>query len=381
MNAEHMHKDCKLIADTFCDVYTLLEPWIDDHFWDFETYDPAPGSICVVGRNQAFKNPDKFRSLCDQDCQVIFANSAEGSSTQISQLQQLGIDSHVRDGRILLLTGGRMPDEYAHLVHEHFFVRVLAYDENLAQMANWQDIFHKTHKPYKFLFLNGRTRPHRKYLWHRFCETGLLDQSIWTMMESRGAGHGVLQLSRGNQDLMIAPTPVQSLPAKYEVPRYKQNAKPLVADSGNIKFDVFNNQWGEIYLELAPYMDTYFSLVTETVLEYPYSFFTEKIAKPLAIGHPWIAATNRGFYRDLHNLGFRTFGHVIDESFDQIDNDQSRMERIVQVTQDLCSSNLVEFLSACKDVCKYNQQHLREVVEKENNIFPQRFFQFVDHYG
>jgi hypothetical protein len=180
---------------------------------------------------------------------------------------------------------------------------------------------------------------------------------------------------------MTESTPVRSLPVEYEVPRYRQNVKESITDSQYIKFDVFNNQWGEIYLELAPYMDTYFSLVTETVLEYPYSFFTEKIAKPLAIGHPWIAATNRGFYRDLHNLGFRTFGHVIDESFAQLDNIQDRMERIVQVTQDLCSSNLVEFLSACEDVCKYNQQHLREVVEKENNTFPQRFFQFVDHYG
>lgn len=381
MNVGLMHKDRKLIADTFCDVYSLLEPWIDDHFWDFESYDPEPGSICVVGRKQAFDNPDKFRSLCDRDCQVIFANSAEGSSTQLGQLQRLAIDSHVRDGRILLLTGGRMPNEYVHLVHEHFFVRVLAYHENLEQMARWQDIFHKTHKPYKFLFLNGRTRPHRKYLWHRFSETGLLDQSIWTMMEGRGSGNATLQLPRGDQDLMINPTPVRSLPAQYEVPRYRPNAKESTADSHYIKFDVFNNQWGEIYLELAPYLDTYFSLVTETVLEYPHSFFTEKIAKPLAMGHPFVVASNRGFYRDLRNLGFRTFGHVIDESFDEIDNDQARMERIVEVTQDLCSSSLVEFLSACEDVCKYNQQHLREVVDRENRTFPQRFFQFVDYHG
>lgn len=377
-----MHRDRKLIADTFCDVYTLLEPWIDDSFWDFESYDPEPGSICIVGRKQAFENTEKFRALADRDCTMIFANSAEGSSTQLAQLRRLAIEDHVRDGRILLLTGGRMPAEYQHMVHEHFLVRVLAYQENLEQMSRMQEIFHRTHKPYQFLFLNGRTRPHRKFLWHRLREQGLLDRALWTMMEGRGSGTAVLQLPRAGRDIMADITPIQVLPAEYEVARYRQPAPVLPRnDTDYIKFDVFDNQWGEIYLEIAPYRDTYFSLVTETVLEYPWSFFTEKIAKPLAIGHPWIAATNRGFYRDLRDLGFRTFDHVIDESFDEIDHDQSRMERIVEVIQDLENQSMVEFLSACEDVCKYNQQHLRALVEQENRTFPERFFNFINQHG
>ena len=377
-----MHKDHKLIADTFCDVYSLLEPWIDDHFWNFESYDPDPGSICVVGRKQVFENTEKFKSLCEQDCRVVFANSAEGSSTQLGQLRRLGIEQHVLDGRILLLTGGRMPNQYAHMVHEHFLVRILAYQENLDQMSRSPEIFSKSKKPYTFLFLNGRSRPHRKYLWHRFSELGLLDDALWTMLEGRGAGHAVLQLPRANIDLMTEPTPVRCLPAHYEVEKYRKPPDTQIGDTDRyIKFDIFDNEWGEIYLEAAPYVDTYFSVITETVLEYPWSFFTEKIAKPLAMGHPWLAATNRGFYRDLRNLGFRTFGHVIDESFDLIDNDRDRMERVIKITQDLCQKNLALFLSACEEVCKYNQQHLQVLIDKENQDFPQRFFQFVDQHG
>jgi len=377
-----MHNGRKLVADTFCDVYTLLEPWIDHGFWDFAGFDPEPGSICVVGRKQTFDNPDKVRALCEQNCTVVFANSAEGSSTQINQLRMLGMDQLVRSGQLLLLTGGRMPDEYHHMVHEHFFVRVLAYQENLEQMQFRPEIFQNTHKRYLFLFLNGRTRPHRKYLWHRFRETGLLDQALWTMMEGRGSGTAVLSLPRQGRDIMAETTPIRSLPAEYEVPRYRK-PRPIQPDAPEnyIKFDVFDNQWGEIYLDLAPYMDTYFSVVTETVLEYPWSFFTEKIAKPLAMGHPWIAATNRGFYRDLRNLGFRTFDHVIDESFDDIDNTQDRMERVVATVQDLARQSMVEFLAACEDICKYNQQHLQSIVMQENRDFPKRFFQFIDNHG
>ena len=147
-----------------------------------------------------------------------------------------------------------------------------------------------------------------------------------------------------------------------------------------IKQELFNQEWGEIYLAPAPYVDTYFSLVTETVFEYPYSFRTEKIAKPIAIGHPWIVAASRGFYRDIRNLGFKTFDHVIDESFDQIDNHQDRMDRIIDIVDDLCKQDLGSFMSACKEVCKYNQQHLIEVVPKWRSQLPDQFFNLINKY-
>ena len=121
-------------------------------------------------------------------------------------------------------------------------------------------------------------------------------------------------------------------------------------------------------------------MVTETVFDYPYSFRTEKIWKPIAIGHPWIAVANQGFYRDMHNLGFKSFGHVIDESFDQIENNQHRLDRIAQVVKDLCRQDLATLLNECYNICKYNQQHLAQMRVKVRQEFPDRFCQFIDHY-
>jgi hypothetical protein len=114
--------------------------------------------------------------------------------------------------------------------------------------------------------------------------------------------------------------------------------------------------------------------------ESDYSFRTEKIAKPLAMGHPFIVAANAGFYRDLHDLGFRTFADVIDEDFDNIDNAQQRMDRIIDIVDDLCQQDLSGFLAACHDTCKYNQQRLVELREQVHAEFPDRFFQFVKKY-
>lgn len=373
-----MHKNRKLYADTFCDVYSLIEPWVDDHFWDFEQFDPEPGSICVVGRKQTVENTQKVKDLCEADVTMIFANSAEGSTTQIAQLQVLGLEQLVKNGRLLLLTGGRMSDQYPHLLHEHFLVRILMYDTNLEQMKHTADIFSGVEKPYKFLFLNGRARPHRKYLLERLRQSGNLDQALWTMLDGRGSSNRDFQLCINGEDVMRSNTAITLLPTQYEVDRYRGRRLNTDYPHQNCKMELFNNEWGEIYLEKSAYVDTYFSLVTETVYESDHSFFTEKIAKPLAMGHPWIAATNRGFYRDIKNLGFRTFDHVIDEAFDQIDNAQDRMDRILTVVHDLCRQDLKAFLRAVQDTCIYNQCHLHDAVHRENSTFAQRFFQFID---
>jgi hypothetical protein len=144
---------------------------------------------------------------------------------------------------------------------------------------------------------------------------------------------------------------------------------------------LFDNKWGDVYIKENLYQDTYFSVVTETVFDYPYSFRTEKIWKPVAMGHPWIVAANRGYYRDMHNLGFQTFAHVIDESFDQIDNDADRFDRIAMIVKDLCRQNLSEFLDQCQAVCKYNQQHLSDTGYRIIQEFPNRFFQFIREHG
>ena len=372
-----------LVVDTFSDVYDILKPWTDHEFWDLSQHVPIANSIYVVGRKQCVEQRDLVHQMAlDPQYRVVFANSAEGSSTQIAQLKALKLEQLVLDKKILLLTGGDLPPEYPHLLHEHFLVRILAYNENLQEMKKTDDIFSKLNKPYKFLFLNGRARPHRKYLWEKLRLAGLLDQALWSMLDGRGTGYRTLSLKHNGTELLSTNTPIQHLPPQYEVDRYRNNT---VASSDYphqfIKFGMFNNEWGEIYLESAPYVDTYFSLVTETVLEYPYSFRTEKIAKVLAMGHPWICATNSGFYQDLRNMGFQTFHTLIDETFDQIENSQDRIDRVFTVVKDLCQSDLPAFLAASRSICKYNQQRLHELVEQEISTFPDRFFNFIEQHN
>jgi hypothetical protein len=371
-----------LVVDTFSEVYTLLQPWTTYEFWDMATHDPIPNSVYVIGRKQFVENADKIKEMIQRpDLLIFFDNAAEGSWTLVSQLQMLKLDELARQHRLYVIGGGDMEDAYKYIRHDHFLSVILNYDENNAAAKRTPEIFSKTDKPYKFFFLNGRARPHRKYLYERFRESNLLDQAIWTMLDSRPSLSRMFNLNRNGTDLMATISQLRWLDPKYEFQFYRNaTITPGPAQRTFVKNDLFSNQWGEIYLEPAPYIDTYFSLVTETVYEYPYSFRTEKTAKVLAMGHPFIIAGSIGFYRDLRNVGFRTFHGIIDESFDMIENHQDRMDRIHDIVQDLCNQDLTSFLAACHDVCKYNQQHLQELIPRIRSEFPSQFFNLIANH-
>ena len=369
----------KLIIDTFSEVYKLLLPWRDNEFWDFNQCKLEPG-IYVFGRQQFVEHKEKISEMA-QDPQycIVFCNAAEGSWTLQSMVQMLGVEQLIKEKKILLISGGEQQEDYTSIQYEHFLSEILNYQENHQATERTEEIFTKTNKPYRFLFLNGRARPHRKYLYERFKRLNLLDHALWTMLDSRPSLSKSFNFIENNINVMSTVSELRCLPKEYEVSTYRTTqVNPGPAERTFIKHELFNREWGEIYLQPEPYIDTYFSLVTETVFEQPWPFRTEKIAKPLMMGHPFILATSPGYYRSLHQLGFKTFGHVIDESFDSIDHHQDRMDRIIDIVQDLCRQDLTTFLKECHAVCKYNQQHLAETKIQASNEFPTRFFQFLN---
>lgn len=352
----------KLILDTHCEIYSMIKDHADDIFWNLQQHieknQVVPGAIYVIGREQVKLYAQQLRALIDTaDIKVIFSNPHEGSETLKNHCYNYGIADLVLSKKILLVGGGDIDDSMPCLQFESFLPKVLNYSENIWAIQQYQDQY-KTTRPYKFLFLNGRRRHHRAYMISRLGK--LLDSAIWTNLDSANG-------------------PIKILERKYEFKTF--NVDIDITDQTFVKDKVFPaNTWGDILIEARPYNDTYFSLVSETVHAYPYSFRTEKIWKPIAIGHPWIAIANRGFYRDIRNLGFQTFGNLIDESFDLIENNDDRLERVAKIVEDLCKQDLASFLKECYNVCKYNQQHLADLSPRVWQEFPDRFFRFIKQY-
>jgi hypothetical protein len=382
-----MQKTVKLVIDTFSEIHNLLRPYQDADFYNFAEHTVIPNAVYVIGREQARLHSAEIQKLVkEKTIYLIYSNPTEGSEPMEWNLRKAGYIDLLQEKKMSVITGGDINPDYPQLHYENFLCQMLDYDENIQAIANYQN-WAQLERPYKFLFLNGRMREHRKYLLFRFNKNQLLKQCLWSNLDPTigiwpQSSNDYLKVNKNSVDSLRDQTfPIQYLPVTYEVDRYcdQVNSLPASITSHGLeaKLHLFNNEWGEIYLSAKPYADTYFSLVTETVFAHPFSFRTEKICKPIAIGHPFIAVSNKGYYRDLHNIGFKTFGHVIDESFDQIDDNQQRIERVAEVVEDLCRQDLDSFLKECYTVCKYNQQHLKEMRLRVRQEFPDRFFQFL----
>lgn len=384
----------KLLVDSHSGVSDFVRPWIDQEFWDLGQAATDSSAMYIVGRQTVVQNGNLIKKLATAGAVVVLSIPEEGSETLLTMCLRWGFGELLQQGRIVLIGGGHMHPRWPHVQLDYFLPKIHDFDTNHVAIDQAKDLFDRLQKPYKFLFLNGRQRSHRKYLIERFRLSGLLNQSLWTCLDtgkdlltSTNTGFWFdldvadseriqIHLMHQAQDLMQSDSNIQYLPAQYEVDRYRNNVA-VPTNSRFVERQLWNNEWGAVYLNPDAYRDTYFSLVTETVFNYPYSFRTEKIWKPIAIGHPWIAVANQGFYRDLRNLGFRTFDGVIDESFDLIDSSQDRIERIATIVEDLYQQDLDQFLAQCYNTCKYNQQHYAEMVKKIPAQFPDRLYQFL----
>ena len=96
------------------------------------------------------------------------------------------------------------------------------------------------------------------------------------------------------------------------------------------------------YLNKEWYDRTRYSVVVETRIDT--IFITEKILKPLAFGHPFIAWTAPGTLARLRSLGFKTFDNCIDESYDLEKDNSKRLSMIVDEIKRLNLSSRDYFL-------------------------------------
>jgi hypothetical protein len=82
------------------------------------------------------------------------------------------------------------------------------------------------------------------------------------------------------------------------------------------------------------YKNSLLSFITETKFDEDVVFLTEKIFKPLALGHPLILLASAGTLKGLRELGFRTDWCGIDPEYNDIIDDKERFIKTNEVLKD-----------------------------------------------
>ena len=110
-------------------------------------------------------------------------------------------------------------------------------------------------------------------------------------------------------------------------------------------------------LPLNIYNQTYYSIVAETTTENKYSQYTEKVAKPIIAGRPFVAFAGQHYLSNLRQLGFKTFASVVDESYDSIADLRERMQAAWHQVEWLCEQDPEHVYRELHDVLQHNRRH------------------------
>jgi len=191
-----------------------------------------------------------------------------------------------------------------------------------------QKLTHHT-KTKKFDCLLGTQRSHRDFIEASYLNSQYQDQIIFNYYKDN--------INQGTWDADVDSYLVgndPSLPTSY------------ASKHALIPIDVYNQ--------------SYYSIVAETTQYNQYNQYTEKVAKPILAGRPFVAFAGQHYLANLRQLGFKTFSSVIDESYDYIPDMHQRMTCAWQQVESLCEQDPQVVYQELQSVLEHNQRHFIE---------------------
>jgi hypothetical protein len=89
--------------------------------------------------------------------------------------------------------------------------------------------------------------------------------------------------------------------------------------------------------DIEDYEATDIELVLETLFDDDRLHLTEKSLRPIACGQPFILAGTHGSLEYLRSYGFKTFGDVWDENYDQVEDPEERLIKITNLMKQIAN--------------------------------------------
>jgi len=184
-------------------------------------------------------------------------------------------------------------------------------------------------RPYYFEALLGAHSNSRDFVFDKIHTAGLADKIFLNYV--------------GNGQDQFVTEPDVFLPAQCQHSSMRVNYQGQSVPFSNILP-------GSVYHQCA------YSLVTETQCHSSFNFYTEKTAKPLLAGRLFVMFANRYHLRNLRALGFQTFDNIIDETYDELADEQQRWTQAFEQVRWLCSQDQTSILAAVKSRIQHNQK-------------------------
>ncbi len=216
-----------------------------------------------------------------------------------------------------------------------------------------EDYTHYTHKPFRFNALLGARKPHRDYIMLAMTQSGLLHQNIVTYRDVF-PGEVIDPQTKEFKNFF----PDVELQHPYVSPHLRPEWEVAPVIDNRVSF----------IDPVAIHRNTWYSIVAESNCAGTKFFFTEKTMKQLWAKRVFVMFANTGFLGHLRDLGFETFGSVIDESYDTdpiYNRDWKRFEKAFEQVLFLNQQDPVKVYQKLKPVLDHNHNHMHTLLRRQ----------------
>jgi len=190
-------------------------------------------------------------------------------------------------------------------------------------------------------------------------------EHLYYLLENNLVKDGIVSghyLDRYNDTKLIPPKPV-FVEADYEhYTKVIHDNLPLDADGPWIEANPDDSD--EHIFNLSLYKNSLLSVVTESAYVDSSKFITEKIFKPIAAGHPFLAIGQPRLLESLKELGYKTEFAMIDSFYDNIPNHKMRFN--------IAHRQLLKWVNTPRDEKVELIKQSMDAIEHNQNIFRNR---------
>lgn len=197
--------------------------------------------------------------------------------------------------------------------------------------------------------LQKRQRPHRFWMFKEIVNAGLLNKGVNTINYfprniTYFAGRDISDQEYSEISKYMPMLPPHQGNTQNELNEFSES------DCGKY-LPRFNE---EIMLQ------TWVSVVSESLFDQDTCFISEKTFKPIAVSHPFIILGNKYSLAKLREMGYQTFSPFIDESYDNLDTwERLKAIRIsLQKIAEIPSDQKLSWYTNMADIVDHNLQNI-----------------------
>ena len=331
----------------------LIGPYLDIFTWD-QKY--STDELIELEKNNSLPYDIKIsKDRLDNVIEELRKRTSPTSYTLITSELSKDIDS--------------LSEKYNTKKLYYFFHGFAALDWYRGHYAlNYNKSIQKSYK-YDFISFNRiitDDRSYRIYFVSLLKESGLLDKGQISFNVTDN-------LFDDWRDEVANPNTKLSEQARQHAERHLTDVDKLIIDGSELH--------GSASADIPRGNDAFWHVVTETVFYYDKLHLTEKIFKPIVSKQPFMLLAASGNLAYLKSYGFKTFDSIIDESYDNIVDNDLRTEAVVRQLHWYCNltpDEKTDIIQQLEPIIQHNFHHFygefkhiitRELLDNTKTLF------------